>query len=118
MPDLFAGLAGKRAMCGWGGTQRALVGRTGIKTDYSKAAQWSHSLSSEYGCCLWKLAGLYWLEIVSAGLYWFGLISFVLGNLTVKWLNLFCLRTWFPRVDAKVVISTLVVFEVLLMGIF
>lgn len=42
-----------RGACVWGGTQSALVGRTGVKTDYSKAAQWSHSLSSEYGSCLW-----------------------------------------------------------------
>lgn len=62
-----------RGACGWGGgVQSALVGRTGIKTDYSKAAQWPHSLSSEYGHCL--CMGANWSEVECAGLYWSGLV--------------------------------------------
>lgn len=49
-----------RGACGWGGTQSALVGRTGMETDYSKAAQWSHSLSCECGQCLRRPTGLRW----------------------------------------------------------
>lgn len=59
-----------RGACGWGGKPSALVGRTGIKTDYSKAAQWSHSLSSEYGFCLWRLTGLYWSALTCIGSVW------------------------------------------------
>lgn len=59
-----------RGACGWGGKPSALVGRTGIKTDYSKAAQWSHSLSSEYGFCLWRLTGLYWSVLTCIGSVW------------------------------------------------
>ena len=67
--DLLAVLV--RGACGQGGTQSALVGRTGIKTDYSKAAaQLIPSLScSEYGRCLMRLTGLYWSVLLPNSLY-------------------------------------------------
>lgn len=69
-----------RAACGWGGTQSALVGRTGIKTDYSKAAQWSHSLSSEYGYSLWRLTGLCWSAMTGINLVSFNLFCSEQGD--------------------------------------
>lgn len=59
-----------------GGTQSALVGRTGIKTDYSKAAQLLLSLSC-YDCCLWRL--------VCTGQYWSGFGYFGLASSAVGW---------------------------------
>lgn len=115
-----------RGACGWGGAQSALVGRPGIKTDYSKAAQWLHSLSSEYGHCL--CMGANWSEVECAGLYWSGLVwspslwdtlawfsRLYFGQI---WFNLLCFRPRLSRVCAKIITSASIVVEVFLMGIF
>lgn len=55
-------------------------------TDYSKAAQSSHSLScSEYGCCSWRLTGLYWSSQVWFVLLGPGLVCFELVLSVLVW---------------------------------
>lgn len=61
-----------RGACGQGGTQSALVGRTGIKTDYSNAEQsaWAAlNIAAVYGEWL-VCTGLVWFVLFWSGLLW------------------------------------------------